>query len=167
MFERLIMGTHLKNCYVGDVPPGDNHPGVYLKTAVLSLAFISIALIAGGAARTGTANAPADVNRGKYIVESVAMCGQCHTPRDAGGELLRSQWLRGASIPVQNPFPIKQWGEFAPRIAGLPQYSDEQALTLFTKGISRTGMQLRRPMPPFRMSDEDARDVIAYLRSLE
>jgi mono/diheme cytochrome c family protein len=95
------------------------------------------------------------------------MCGQCHTPRDEAGNLILSQWLHGAPVPVQDPYATKQWATFAPRIAGLPQYSDEQALTLLTKGISRTGNPLRGPMPPFRMSDDDARDVIAYLRSLE
>jgi mono/diheme cytochrome c family protein len=104
---------------------------------------------------------------GRYLVEQVAMCGQCHSPRNDNGEIIREQWLRGAPIPVQNPYIYQAWAEFAPRIAGLPQYTDEQALTLFTTGIARTGKELRRPMPPFRMSEEDAKDVIAYLRTLE
>src|ERR1700733_7730124 len=32
------------------------------------------------------------VARGKYIVEGVAMCGQCHTPNDAGGVPDRAHW---------------------------------------------------------------------------
>ncbi len=114
----------------------------------------------GGAAR-------ADSERGRYLVESIAMCGQCHTPRDAKGDLIRSQWLRGATIPVSNPFQDRLWAEFAPRIAGLPQYSDEQAMRLLTEGIARSGKPLRSPMPPFRMSLQDAQDIIVYLRSLE
>ena len=39
------------------------------------------------------------VARGKYIVEDVAMCGTCHTPRLANGELDRSRWLAGAPVP--------------------------------------------------------------------
>lgn len=124
---------------------------------------ILIGAIQSRAGNSGSGN----VSHGKYIVEGIAMCGQCHTPRDANGDLIPSQWLRGAAVPVQSPYSTRRWAEFAPRIAGLPQYSDEQALTLLTTGISRTGMQLRGPMPPFRMSGEDAKDVIAYLRSLE
>ena len=105
--------------------------------------------------------------QGRYLVEQVAMCGQCHSPRNDNGEIIREQWLKGAPIPVQNPYAYQSWAEFAPRIAGLPQYTDEQALTLFTKGIGRAGKELRRPMPPFRMSEQDARDVVAYLRTLE
>jgi hypothetical protein len=37
--------------------------------------------------------------RGKYIVESVAMCGDCHTPGDNGGNPDRVHWLQGAPIP--------------------------------------------------------------------
>ena len=39
------------------------------------------------------------VARGKYIVEDVAMCGTCHTPRLSNGELDRSRWLAGAPVP--------------------------------------------------------------------
>jgi hypothetical protein len=53
-----------------------------------------------------------------------------------------------------------------PRIAGLPGYTDELAIRLLTQGaIKRDGTQLRSPMPPFRMTPQDAADVIAYLRS--
>jgi mono/diheme cytochrome c family protein len=109
----------------------------------------------------------ADAQRGKYIVEQVAMCGQCHTPRTESGELIRSQWLAGASVPVSAPYRNKPWASFAPRIAGLNQFTDEQAVRLLAEGINRTGETMRAPMPPFRMSAQDANDVVAYLRSLE
>ena len=138
-----------------------------MKT-LLSVLLILAGIVAIGAMQSNAGSSVSgNVSHGKYIVESVAMCGQCHTPRDVDGNLLRSQWLGGAPVTVRNPYPTNQWAEFAPRIAGLPQYSDEQALTLLTTGISRAGNHLRGPMPPFRMSEEDARDVIAYLRSLE
>lgn len=150
------------------MPLDENHPGTPLKTTLPFFLVILALIIAGSAIRSSSANpASGKISHGRYLVENVAMCGQCHTPRDANGELILSHWLGGAPVPVQNPFPAKQWAEFAPRIAGLPQYSDEQAMALFSKGTSRTGKQLRGPMPPFRMSEEDAKDVIAYLRSLE
>src|SRR5271167_5276645 len=40
-----------------------------------------------------------DVARGKYLVESVAVCGQCHTPTDGNGNPDRSRWLQGSSVP--------------------------------------------------------------------
>ena len=40
------------------------------------------------------------------------------------------------------------------------------AISLLTQGaIKRDGTQLRYPMPRFRMTPQDAADVIAYLRT--
>lgn len=105
--------------------------------------------------------------RGRYFVENVAMCVQCHSPRDASGDLIRSQVFGGAAIPVGRPSQIASWSEFAPRIAGLPQYTEEQMVRLLTTGIGREGKSLRSPMPTFKMTTQDAGDVAAYLKSLK
>ena len=94
------------------------------------------------------------------------MCVQCHTPRNAQGELDRTQLLQGASIPVPVPFPAWQWAFAAPRIAGLPGWSVADAVRLLQTGRSGTGYVPRPPMPPFRMTQEDAAAVVAYLKSL-
>ena len=39
------------------------------------------------------------LERGRYLVEALAHCGECHTPRDALGGLDRSAWLTGAPNP--------------------------------------------------------------------
>lgn len=109
----------------------------------------------------------ANTERGRYIAENVALCIQCHTPRDGSGELIFSRAFEGAAIPVAKPAQLRVWAEFAPRIAGLPQYSDEQLITLLTTGIGREGKPLRSPMPAFKLSRPDAADVAAYLRSLK
>ena len=45
------------------------------------------------------ANAESAVVRGKYLVEGVARCGQCHTPRDGDKNYERAHWLQGAAVP--------------------------------------------------------------------
>jgi len=61
-----------------------------------------------------------------------------------------------------------QWAFRVPRVRGLPGYADREALRLLTEGaIGRDGKALKPPMPPFRMTRQDAADVIAHLRSLE
>jgi mono/diheme cytochrome c family protein len=107
----------------------------------------------------------ADVARGKYLVESVAMCGQCHTPRDENGVLVRSQWLQGAAVPWMPAQPRANWPLLAPRIGGMPPANDADMIKLLTTGIWTNGQQLRFPMMPFRMSEADAKAVIAYLKS--
>jgi mono/diheme cytochrome c family protein len=108
-----------------------------------------------------------DAERGRYLTEQVAMCVQCHTPRDANGELIRSRLFGGAPIPVSKPAQWNTWAEFAPRIAGLPQYTEEQMVRLLMTGIGREGKPLRAPMPTFKLTKQDAEDVVAYLKSVE
>jgi hypothetical protein len=106
------------------------------------------------------------IERGKYLAEQVAMCVQCHSPRDAEGELDRHTLFKGARIPIASPFPNKQWALSAPRIAGLPGWEEEDFITLLMTGSRPTGEVPRPPMPPFRMSREDASAIAAFLISL-
>lgn len=105
--------------------------------------------------------------RGKYIVEGVAMCGQCHTPRDPEGNSDKAQWLRGAPVPWSPSKPDANWPLTAPRIGGTPlPASDDDMVKLLTTGIWTNGDHLRPPMPQFRMNREDAEAVVAYLKSI-
>lgn len=111
--------------------------------------------------------ATADNSRGKYIVESVAMCVQCHTPRDRKGELISSRYLAGAPVPVKAPpYPNVKWALEAPPIAGLASYTREDGVRLLTSGITRDGRVPAPPMPQFRMTREDAQAVVDYIKSL-
>jgi mono/diheme cytochrome c family protein len=110
-------------------------------------------------------NAGGDVARGRYLVESVAMCGQCHTPRDANGVLDRSHWLEGAAVPWVPSQAQANWPLLAPRIGGTPPATDADMIKLLTTGIWTDGTMLRFPMMPFRMSEADARAVVAYLKA--
>jgi len=106
------------------------------------------------------------VARGQYIVDGVAMCGQCHTPRDGHGVPERSHWLEGASLWLTSAEGSADWPLQAPRLAGSPPGTDAEMVTLLTTGIWNTGKYLRAPMPQFRMSAPDAEAVVAYLKSL-
>jgi len=106
------------------------------------------------------------IERGKYIVEGVAMCGMCHTPRTDSGEIDSGHWLDGASVWLLPARRTGNWPLKAPRIAGTPPASDEDMIRLLTTGLWTDGAHLRAPMPQFRMSHEDAEAVVAYLRSV-
>lgn len=107
-----------------------------------------------------------DVERGRYLVHDVAQCIQCHTPRDAHGNLHADRLLQGAVIPLSSPYDTVPWAFEAPRIAGLANYEPEAVVFLLRNGHRANGKRPRRPMPTFRMTEEDARDVVAYLTSL-
>ena len=106
------------------------------------------------------------IARGKYVVEGVAMCGMCHTPRTDSGEIDTARSLDGAAVWWLPAHPTGNWPLKAPRIAGTPPASDDDMVRLLMTGIWTDGTRLRPPMPQFRMSREDAEAVVAYLRSL-
>jgi mono/diheme cytochrome c family protein len=139
-----------------------------------ALLLVGTAIVAGHAQEAKKAAPPAAnsasgsaVARGQYLVEDVAMCGTCHTPRDASGQLERNRWLAGAPVPYQPSQPTADWPTVAPRIAGLPPASNDGMVTLLSTGIWITGKQLRDPMPKFHMTKADAEAVVAYLKSLK
>lgn len=106
------------------------------------------------------------VERGDYLVNGVVLCGDCHTPRAEsaaeGGPPDLSRRLQGA--PVMVPPPL---ANFAPALAGRPAgYTEEQFIAFLQTGVRPDGSQPRPPMPPYRLNEEDARAVDAYIASL-
>jgi mono/diheme cytochrome c family protein len=108
------------------------------------------------------------LERGQYLVMHVAMCVQCHTPRNEQGELEQTRLLQGAPMPLASPFPSQTWAFEAPKIAGLPGgWTEADLIKLLQTGQGPRGTSPRPPMPPFRMTQEDAAAVAAYLKSLQ
>jgi hypothetical protein len=104
--------------------------------------------------------------RGEYLVESVAMCGECHTPRDSQGQIDNSRWLQGAPMWFTPVASYPDWAYRAPALAGLPGFTDDDMTMILEKGLQPTGRPIRPPMHVFHMSHEDAMAIVAYLRSL-
>jgi len=108
----------------------------------------------------------ARLERGRYLVQQVGLCGDCHTPRDDKGQPIVAKTLQGARTMFKPTVPMPSWGEFAPPIAGLPGFTDAQAITFLTTGKDVAGKLSAPPMPPYRFDKDDAAAVVAYLRSL-
>jgi mono/diheme cytochrome c family protein len=107
------------------------------------------------------------IEHGKYLVECVGLCGDCHSPRNDKGEFDRSQWLQGELISFKPDHPMP-FAAIAPPIAGLPSYAtDAAALKFMETGTNAVGKLAMAPMPQFRLNHEDALAVVAYLRSLK
>lgn len=135
--------------------------------AVAFLAAIGLGAAAAPSAPPAASSEPGTaVERGRYLVHRVALCIQCHSPRDENGKLLETQLLTGARIPVDSPFPGQPWAYHAPNIRGMLGYTDEEGVRLLTQGITRNGTPPKPPMQQFHMTREDARAVVAYLKSL-
>jgi mono/diheme cytochrome c family protein len=145
--------------------------GVILLAAALPLA------VQAGLAQDAQKSAPAPaaprepdpklVERGRYLTHDVAMCVQCHSPRDRKGAIIREEEFRGAPNPFPPPFEGAPWAIRSVNIRGLGGLPEEAVIRLLTTGIGRRGTPPDPPMPPFRMSKADAEAIVAYLRSLD
>jgi Cytochrome c len=121
---------------------------------------ITVAQTNSGAGEKG------EVERGRYLVEEVAKCPECHTPRDGRGELRAHAWLQGAAIWIKPVAPISNWADHAPALAGFPSFTEEQGERILEKGTGPEGEELRPPMHIYHMNHADAKAIIAYLKSL-
>jgi hypothetical protein len=149
------------------------------RSHVLAAVGLTVVVLARLSAQSHTAAAPAvgppsqtgaitgNIEHGRYIAEHVAMCVECHSGRDSHGDIIDAERYLGSPMPV-GPAWATEWALRAPRNRGLPGYDDEMAMRLLTQGsIGRDGVQLKLPMPRFRMTAQDAADVIVFLRSLQ
>lgn len=109
------------------------------------------------------------LERGRYLAHSVAMCVICHSPKNEQGLPLEDRHFEGGVIPAKPTDPnMAPWADFAPALGPLVRGSEDEVLELLTTGIwPRTGRPPQPPMPPFRLSEEDAKAIVAYIKNLE
>lgn len=125
-------------------------------------------LAASAALLAGAANA-ADVKRGAYLAR-IMDCGGCHSGRTQDGAPDPTQYLTGATVG----FEIPGLGIFWPPnltsdTTGLAAWTDADIMTAIRTGVTPDGRHLAPIMPSesyAAMTDEDAADLVAYLRSL-
>jgi mono/diheme cytochrome c family protein len=138
-------------------------PGIFF---LLFFVAARSSVIVSGAQNVPPRNIESQAVRGRYLVEEIAKCSECHTPRDANNQLDRSRWLQGASIWINPVHAIPDWAQFAPPLAGLPGLSDEQMERVLEKGQAANGRAIQPPMHIYHLNHADAQAVIAYLHSL-
>ena len=129
---------------------------------LLSLTVLSVAIFAQDE----------KVTRGKYLVEEVARCQDCHTPHLMGsGEIVKSAWLKGATldfVPVNQP---PNWHPKTPDITSASplwaRWGDDGMVKFLETGKNPRGNKADPPMPAYNLSHEDALAVVAFLKSLK
>jgi mono/diheme cytochrome c family protein len=111
------------------------------------------------------------VTYGKYLVEEVAKCQECHTPRLENGEFDKSKWLRGATLDFQPTQDVKGWHKTSPDLTvggRVFQRWGEQAVIKFLEtGLGPRGNTADPPMPAYKLRPSDAEAIVAYLKSLK
>ncbi len=140
-----------------------------MKKTLVSVAAILAGICLMAAAQNAPQKAPAaggSVERGRYLVEDVAMCGECHSPRDSQGQLDHSRWLQGAPVWFTPTVMQPDWAFRAPSLAGLPSFTDADMTMVLEKGLQPDGREIRPPMHVYHMNHEDAMAIVAYLKSV-
>lgn len=137
---------------------------VYCLLAILTTVPLSAATVPAPAAAATPATL---VARGRYLVEGIGLCADCHSPRNEKGEFVMAHWLRGAPIGFNPAAPMPAWAPVAPPIAGLPSMTVEQGVRFLMEGLRPDGSMPRPPMPAYRLNEQDARAVVAFLKSLD
>jgi mono/diheme cytochrome c family protein len=132
--------------------------------AVLGVCLLFLVVIAITAA--SPAPSPSKLERGKYLVDQVGMCGDCHTPRNEKGEPIKEKYLKGTPLSFKPIAPVPGWADKSPNIAGLPGWEEQDAIKFLMTGLAYNDLPGRPPMPQYRFNKEDAAAIVAYLRSL-
>jgi mono/diheme cytochrome c family protein len=122
-------------------------------------------------ARTG---AESRIERGRYLVDHVSLCGDCHTPRNSIGIPNRSRYLAGASKkigPLGNAMP-----NITPdKETGIGEWKREDIVELLISGTKPDLDNVQglmeevvqgTPLGYKDMKKEDALAIADYLKSI-
>lgn len=120
---------------------------------------------------------PARLARGRYLIEHVSGCLDCHTPHEyVNGEWVGKKGMEAAGqIFPRGYFPVpRNWLIVAPNITpdratGIGSWTDAEIEEAIQHGISKGGKPLFQLMPYWQyrvFTPEDMKSIIVYLRSL-
>jgi len=117
---------------------------------------------------------PARLQRGSYLVNNVLFCGACHTSREHGNNLTEPErtdaYLGGGSVYTDKGIGTVWVPNITPDVeTGIGGWKDDEILRALRDGVTKDS-RFMVPLMPFgsyqHLSDEDARAVVAYLRTV-
>ncbi len=109
----------------------------------------------------------AEWNRGAYIAEALAHCGECHTPRNLGFALDNGRKFAGAVAAGWRAYDIT-----SDKSTGIGSWRDEEVFAYLAKGHAMGRGTASGPMGEAvdqsfsRMDPADIRALVTYLRSI-
>jgi mono/diheme cytochrome c family protein len=109
--------------------------------------------------------------RGKYLVEEVAKCQECHTPKTETGELDTSKWLKGTTLDFQPMHEVKGWHKTSPDLTSagrlFARWGEAGIEKFLETAVGPSGHAADLPMPAYKLHADDAKAIVAYLKSLK
>jgi hypothetical protein len=118
---------------------------------------------------------PERIERGRYLVNHVSVCFDCHSERTSAYGLPfkpGSEGVRGFVWDTKIGFPgtLAASNLTPDPDTGLGKWTDGEIIRAIREGVDRAGNALFPTMPYDHlrhMSDEDAKSMVAYLRTLK
>lgn len=111
--------------------------------------------------------------RGKYLVDHVIACPDCHTPRNEMGAPIAEMYMAGVECFVELPTgECLHSRNLTNDETGLKNRSDDEIKAMIRDGIrpSATGDEALHPIMPYYVfantKDEDLDAIVAYLRTI-
>ena len=117
----------------------------------------------------GLAQAETPLERGRYLVNTIAACGNCHTPQGPDGPLPGKD-LAGGLLFDETAFKVYSTNITPDKRTGIGSWTDAQIVTAIRDGKRPDGSLIGPPMPfdMYRqLSDSDVKAMVAYLRSVK
>jgi len=104
-----------------------------------------------------------ELERGRYLVEALGHCAECHTPRNAIGGLDISQWMQGAPNPSgQGTIPAISPDNLDWAAADIAYYLE----TGLTPDFDSAGGQMVKVIEgTAKLSPDDRQAIAAYLKT--
>ena len=109
------------------------------------------------------------LERGRYLMQSIVACGNCHTPQGPNGPVAGME-LAGGLRFEEPPFSAVAPNITPDKATGIGHWTDAQIVTAIRDGRRPDGSLIGPPMPMglYRdLSDKDAAAIVAYLRSVK
>ena len=139
----------------------------------LGLLWGSLCLLLSGSIDTAIAD-PA-VERGNYLVNSILACGNCHSPRDANGEIIKDKALSGGRVFSTPAFVVTTSNITPDPETGIGSWTDAEIKRALIEGIRPdhhrlAGVPLAAIMPANfykALLPEDLDAIVTYLRSVK
>ena len=115
------------------------------------------------------AQAQSPVERGRYLVETIAGCGNCHTPQGPNGPI-PGKTLAGGNVLEDSPaFTAVAANITQDKATGIGAWTDQQIALAIREGKRPDGSLIGPPMPfeMYRgMADADLAAIVAFLRTV-
>ena len=112
----------------------------------------------------------AKIERGKYLVEEVGRCQECHTPKTETGEFDKAKWMKGATLIGVPSAPVADWHQRSPDLTSTSALWTRWGQDGFSKFLQTAknprGGKAGPPMPAYMLKADDADAIAAYLKSL-